>query len=117
MQILMLTARDTLKDKLRDFGKGADDYLIRQPDDRLTVIPTRSGPKGRRRPLGPGGQADRNARAIDSGVCRLASNCRIRGADRPKAGALNGCHSGVKLNPEAGNSPATGSMRNPETGA
>jgi Response regulators consisting of a CheY-like receiver domain and a winged-helix DNA-binding domain len=52
MQILMLTGRDTLKDKLRDFGKGADDYLIRQPDDRLTVIRTRSGPKDRRRPLG-----------------------------------------------------------------
>ncbi|SOF01809.1 Response regulator receiver domain-containing protein [Burkholderia sp. OK233] len=77
MQILMLTARDTLKDKLREFGKGVDDDLIRQLNDRSTVIHMRPAPKGRGRPLGAGGHADRNARAVVSSVCRLASNCQI----------------------------------------
>jgi DNA-binding response OmpR family regulator len=53
--IIMLTARDTIRDKLAGFGSGADDYLVKpfelaELEARLTAI---------RRRMVPGGQRDR----------------------------------------------------------
>jgi DNA-binding response OmpR family regulator len=53
--IIMLTARDTIRDKLAGFGSGADDYLVKpfelsELEARLTAI---------RRRMVPGGQRER----------------------------------------------------------
>ena len=46
--VLMLTARDTLEDKLRGYAEGADDYLVkpfamRELDARLQALHRRTG--------------------------------------------------------------------------
>lgn len=54
--IIMLTARDTIGDKLAGFGSGADDYLVKpfelaELDARLTAIRRRTIPGGERERL------------------------------------------------------------------
>jgi DNA-binding response OmpR family regulator len=57
--ILMLTARDTLEDKLEGFSRGADDYLVkpfllREVEARLTAMHRRSSGRVTSRPLESG---------------------------------------------------------------
>ena len=83
--VLMLTARDTVEDKLDGFAHGADDYLVkpfslREVEARLVALHKRHGGKVVLRELkvgdlafdprtltvsyaGPGGQADREGHA------------------------------------------------------
>ena len=55
--VLMLTARDTLDDKLRGFAEGADDYLVkpfamRELEARLRAVQRRGRPPGDQRCYG-----------------------------------------------------------------
>lgn len=55
--VLMLTARDTLQDKLSGFGAGADDYLVKpfsllELEARLTALYQRRSVAGQARTLG-----------------------------------------------------------------
>lgn len=56
LPVLMLTARDTLQDKLSGFGAGADDYLVkpfslRELEARLTALNQRRSVAGQARTL------------------------------------------------------------------
>jgi len=82
--VLMLTARDTLEDKLEGFAHGADDYLVKpfelkEVEARLAALHKRRGGRVARRPLTAGDVTfdphTLSVRFRGAGVTRLSPKC------------------------------------------
>lgn len=83
--ILMLTARDTLEDKLRGYAEGADDYMVkpfalRELEARLRALHRRSTPAGTAAPLAHAGLDYDPATLLATRESRRIRLTRMQGA-------------------------------------